>query len=200
MTGVRLDKWLWAARFYKTRGLSSEEIGKGRVNVNGQPAKASREVQVGDSIELQQNHVARTVRRQGHQQRPRSRAGGPNALRGNAGKHRAARKGSRPTDAPATEPAQSIEQGRPTKRDRRQLADWNRWSASVDPRIGGASPAGRRTPIFAGGPSAGRNPPFDDNCSPYNILLKPKGIAPLRLIPSHTPSCRTPNRIDSPPS
>ena len=37
MTGVRLDKWLWAARFFKTRGLSSEEIGRGRISVNGQP-------------------------------------------------------------------------------------------------------------------------------------------------------------------
>ena len=44
MTGVRLDKWLWAARFFKTRGLSSDEIGKGRVSVNGQVAKPSREV------------------------------------------------------------------------------------------------------------------------------------------------------------
>src|SRR5262249_28463637 len=50
MTGTRLDKWLWAARFFKTRGLSSDEIGKGRVTVNGQPAKPSREVRVGDAI------------------------------------------------------------------------------------------------------------------------------------------------------
>ena len=41
MTGVRLDKWLWAARFFKTRALSSEEIGKGRVSVNGQLAGGS---------------------------------------------------------------------------------------------------------------------------------------------------------------
>ena len=47
MVGVRLDKWLWAARFFKTRGLSSDEIGRGRVSVNGHPAKASREVRVG---------------------------------------------------------------------------------------------------------------------------------------------------------
>src|SRR5207237_7331599 len=61
MTGVRLDKWLWAARFFKTRGLSSEEIGRGRVSVNGQPAKSSREVKVGDSIALRQNQIPRTV-------------------------------------------------------------------------------------------------------------------------------------------
>ena len=37
---VRLDKWLWAARFFKTRALAAEEIGRGRVSVNGQVAKA----------------------------------------------------------------------------------------------------------------------------------------------------------------
>ena len=58
---VRLDKWLWAARFFKTRSLSADEIGKGRVNVNDQAAKASREVRVGDRIELRQGQVARTV-------------------------------------------------------------------------------------------------------------------------------------------
>ena len=45
---VRLDKWLWAARFYKTRALAAEEIAKGRVDVNGQAAKASRELHPGD--------------------------------------------------------------------------------------------------------------------------------------------------------
>ena len=47
---VRLDKWLWAARFYKTRSLSSDEIDKGRVTVNGQVAKPSREVKPGDVL------------------------------------------------------------------------------------------------------------------------------------------------------
>ena len=43
MDRIRLDKWLWAARFYKTRSLAVQEIGKGRVLVNGQPAKPARE-------------------------------------------------------------------------------------------------------------------------------------------------------------
>ena len=46
-TGVRLDKWLWAARFFKTRSLAAEEIHKGRVSINGSTAKAAREVRVG---------------------------------------------------------------------------------------------------------------------------------------------------------
>ena len=41
-TGVRLDNWLWAARFFKTRSLAAEEIHKGRVSVNGNTAKAAR--------------------------------------------------------------------------------------------------------------------------------------------------------------
>src|SRR4030095_3751258 len=59
--GVRLDKWLWAARFFKTRSLATEEIGKGRVSVNGHPAKPSREVRIGDTIELRPSALARTV-------------------------------------------------------------------------------------------------------------------------------------------
>ena len=49
---MRLDKWLWCARFYKTRSLAVEEIGKGRVTVNGQAAKAARELRAGDTVAL----------------------------------------------------------------------------------------------------------------------------------------------------
>src|SRR5690606_37015404 len=47
---MRLDKWLWAARFYKTRSLAVQEINKGRVQVNRQLAKPSRDVKPGDVI------------------------------------------------------------------------------------------------------------------------------------------------------
>ncbi|MBP6618223.1 MAG: RNA-binding S4 domain-containing protein, partial [Burkholderiaceae bacterium] len=50
---LRLDKWLWSARFYKTRSLAADAIGKGRVQVNGATAKASRELRPGDSVVLQ---------------------------------------------------------------------------------------------------------------------------------------------------
>ena len=61
MEKLRIDKWLWAARFYKTRSLAVEEIGRGRVQVNGQDAKPSREVKSGDTVALQQGPVRRTV-------------------------------------------------------------------------------------------------------------------------------------------
>ena len=131
MTGVRLDKWLWVARFFKTRGLSSDEIGKGRVNVNGQPAKASREVRVGDHIELRQRQVSRTVvvKDTGTVRGPAPVA---QALYEETVESIARREKIAADHRNAVEPAQGIEQGRPTKRNRRRLADWNRWSASVD--------------------------------------------------------------------
>jgi ribosome-associated heat shock protein Hsp15 len=49
---VRIDKWLWAARFYKTRGLSAEAIDGGKIEVNGERAKRSRLVQAGDRIRI----------------------------------------------------------------------------------------------------------------------------------------------------
>jgi ribosome-associated heat shock protein Hsp15 len=52
MTGVRVDKWLWAARFFKTRSLAARVCELGRIRSNGQPAKASREVHVGDLLEV----------------------------------------------------------------------------------------------------------------------------------------------------
>lgn len=47
---LRLDKWLWAARFYKTRSLATTAIGKNQVRINGQKIKPSRTVQIGDSV------------------------------------------------------------------------------------------------------------------------------------------------------
>jgi ribosome-associated heat shock protein Hsp15 len=52
MTGIRIDKWLWAARFFKTRTLASQACELGRIESNGQPAKPSREVRVGDRLQV----------------------------------------------------------------------------------------------------------------------------------------------------
>ena len=133
MNSLRIDKWLWAARFYKTRSLASEEIGKNRVQVNGQAAKPSKEVKPGDTVCLRQGAVERTVvvqalssvrgpapvAQQLYTETPQSITNRHQA----AEQHRLAR-----------EPALSIEQGRPTKRDRRNIErNWNdRWSAGID--------------------------------------------------------------------
>ena len=52
MLSVRMDKWLWAARFFKTRALAARACGLGRVRSNGQPAKAAREVRMGDKLQV----------------------------------------------------------------------------------------------------------------------------------------------------
>lgn len=52
VTGVRIDKWLWAARFFKTRSLARQACDLGRIECNGQPAKASREVRAGDRLQV----------------------------------------------------------------------------------------------------------------------------------------------------
>jgi ribosome-associated heat shock protein Hsp15 len=52
MTAVRMDKWLWAARFFKTRALASRACDLGRVQSNGQPAKPAREVRIGSMLRV----------------------------------------------------------------------------------------------------------------------------------------------------
>src|SRR5450432_220245 len=52
MAGVRMDKWLWAARFFKTRALAAGACELGRIEWNGQRAKAAREVRVGDMVRV----------------------------------------------------------------------------------------------------------------------------------------------------
>lgn len=49
---VRIDKWLWAARFFKTRSLAKKKIEQGKVKVNGQRCKPARTIEVGDQIEI----------------------------------------------------------------------------------------------------------------------------------------------------
>ena len=58
---IRLDKWLWAARFYKTRSIAKDMIEGGKVHYEGQRVKASREVAIGASIRLRQGFDEKTV-------------------------------------------------------------------------------------------------------------------------------------------
>jgi ribosome-associated heat shock protein Hsp15 len=132
--GTRLDKWLWAARFYKTRSLAVDEIGHGRVKVNDQFAKAGRLVRVGDTL---------SVLLPGPCPLPRvvkvlalSDVRGPAAVAQLLYEETAESRGAiahwLANRAYTTDPAQAITQGRPTKSDRRQLVEWQRWSVSLD--------------------------------------------------------------------
>jgi ribosome-associated heat shock protein Hsp15 len=134
LTRQRLDKWLWAARWYKTRALAAEEAGKGRIEVNGLPAKPGRELKAGDLLHLRQSGgVQRELR-----------VLGLSAMRGPAPQARLLYEETpqsieRQARAQAlhrmgVEPALERGAGRPTKRDRRELADWERWSASTPAR------------------------------------------------------------------
>ncbi len=133
MERLRIDKWLWAARFYKTRTLASEEIVKGRVQVNGQDAKPAREVKPGDSVVIRQGPVIRTMTVLGisAQRGPASVA---QQLYAETLDSIRARELGAEQRRLAREPAQAIEHGRPTKRDRRDIEKaWNeRWSASIE--------------------------------------------------------------------
>ena len=131
----RIDKWLWAARFYKTRALAVQEIGRGRVQVGGADVKPARELKVGDVVTLRQGALQREV-----VVKALSAMRGPAPLAQQLYQETAASLAAREQAAAvrrlAPEPAHAIEQGRPTKRDRRALQqqrDWgDRWSASLD--------------------------------------------------------------------
>jgi ribosome-associated heat shock protein Hsp15 len=138
MEKLRIDKWLWAARFYKTRTLASEEIGKGRVEVNGLEAKPAREVKVGDTVSMRREAVTRTVVVKGLSG---TRGSAPVAqqLYEETADSVKAREQAAEQRRLSPEPALAIGHGRPTKRGRRELDDaqrgWgDRWSASLDPR------------------------------------------------------------------
>ena len=129
---MRIDKWLWAARFYKTRSLAVDEINKGRVQVNQADVKPSREVRAGDMVSLRQGHTQRTVQVLGVSE---SRGPAPVAqlLYQETPDSVQAREAAAEQRRVAAEPAHSLEHGRPTKRDRRAQNVWNdRWSASLD--------------------------------------------------------------------
>jgi ribosome-associated heat shock protein Hsp15 len=130
--GMRLDKWLWAARFYKTRAVAVDFIDKGRVN--GQPVKRSRVLRMGDRVKLRQGESAEIVREVQVLALSEQRGPAPLAqqLYAETAESIAAREAAARERPYATDPARSIEQGRPTKRDRRELVDWQRWSASAD--------------------------------------------------------------------
>jgi len=131
LTSMRLDKWLWAARFYKTRALAVDEINLGRVRVGGQPVKPARDVKVGDVLNLRTGNITREVEVKGlsNQRGPAPQA---QLLYAETPASITAREAAAEARRLAPEPAATIEQGRPTKQDRRRLAQWDRWSVSLD--------------------------------------------------------------------
>jgi ribosome-associated heat shock protein Hsp15 len=136
MDKLRIDKWLWAARFYKTRSLAADEADHGRVQINGSDAKPSREVRPGDTVTLRQGVVLRSVIVRGISAM-RGPAAIAQALYEETADSVAARLRAAEQRRLAPEPAESLTQGRPTKRDRRDMTrathNWDdRWSASLD--------------------------------------------------------------------
>ncbi len=137
----RLDKWIWAARFFKTRALATEAASKGRVKVNGALAKAGREVRLGDSIEMLVQQSTWTVKVLALSN-VRGSATIAQALYKEDAESLKRRLDAQDSRKLTPEPAETIRDGRPTKRNRRDLettrgrqdgAAWDdRWSAGID--------------------------------------------------------------------
>ena len=135
MDKLRIDKWLWAARFYKTRSLATEEIDKGRVRINDLEVKPAKEVKTGDTVVLRHGPVTRTLVVRGISDK---RGGAPAAQLLYEETEASIKSREKLAEQQRLEPASSLEHGRPTKRDRRSIdkvttKNWgNRWSASAD--------------------------------------------------------------------
>ena len=135
MEKLRIDKWLWAARFYKTRSLATEEIDKGRVRVNDAEVKPAKEVKVGDMVALRQGPATRILVIRSISDK---RGGAPQAQLMYEETEASLNLRAQLTEQRRLEPASSHEHGRPTKRDRRDIDKVNskswgsRWSASAD--------------------------------------------------------------------
>ena len=122
---VRLDIWLWAARFYKTRSLAAQAIELGRVLVAGERAKRARNVRVGDSIVVRHPPYERTVIVRGLSD---TRGPAPVAaeLYEETAESRAAREKLAAQMRAMGPSAMRTEAGRPTKKDRRDMDRWKR--------------------------------------------------------------------------
>jgi len=113
---VRLDKWLWAARFYKTRGLAKEMIEGGKVQYNGHKAKCSRNVEIGAEIKLRQGYEEKTIEVLGLSD---ARRGAPEAQKLYRETQDSVDK--RASNAEARKNLGSAPENRPNKKSRREL-------------------------------------------------------------------------------
>ena len=119
MNGVRIDKWLWAARFFKTRSLATDAVSGGKIRLNEQPTKPSREVKIGDRLDVFNGDTRWliVVRVLSEKRGPASEA---RLLYEETADSIAAREAEQARRKLEHEPSADIH-GRPTKRDRRQL-------------------------------------------------------------------------------
>ena len=115
---VRLDKWLWAARFFKTRGLAADAIDSGKVDVNDTRAKRAKMIQVGDEVRVRQTPFEHVVHVRGLSERR-----GPASVAATLYEETADSKARREMLAMQIRsmPSDDWESGRPTKRDRREI-------------------------------------------------------------------------------
>jgi ribosome-associated heat shock protein Hsp15 len=116
---VRLDKWLWAARFFKTRALAAEAVEGGKVEVNGDRPKRARPLQVGDEIRIRLGPYEHIV-----QVRELSDRRGPASVAAGLYEESAASKAKRAELAVQLKSLHAVfgpDKGRPTKKDRREL-------------------------------------------------------------------------------
>ncbi len=133
MDKTRIDKWLWAARFFKTRSLATEAVNRGHVQIDQQDVKPAHDVRVGHTLTIWQAKVLRTVVVMGISEH---RGPAPVAQQLYAETPESVEQRAKAAEQRrlSPEPALAMEHGRPTKRDRRDLEKtWdNRWSASLD--------------------------------------------------------------------
>ena len=134
---IRVDKWLWAARFFKTRTLATDEVNKGRIQINGSEVKPSRDIRPGDLLSIRREGFIQTVCVLALSQ-TRGPASTAQLLYSETPESLKAKSIWVEQRRFMREPSSSIENGRPTKRNRRDLdatnnKGWNdRWSASID--------------------------------------------------------------------
>lgn len=121
---LRVDKWLWAARFFKTRSLASDAVSGGKVKLNGAATKPAREIKVGDKLEIANGETRWTVTVQALSDK---RGPAPEALLlyEESPDSIAAREAERDSRKFIQDPAADLH-GRPTKRDRRQIDRFGR--------------------------------------------------------------------------
>ncbi|OIQ94727.1 heat shock protein 15 [mine drainage metagenome] len=116
---LRLDKWLWAARFFKTRSLAAAAVGAGKVKLGGEQLKPAREVRVGDRLEISHGDSISTVLVLGinEQRRPAPEA---QLLYAETPESQTARERAREQQRLAPVPGADL-RGRPTKKAGRQI-------------------------------------------------------------------------------